>query len=335
MKRLHAPTQAQPDRHLVVGGRKRPKTFARRLSFASIVDTSALPTPPTSTSYEAKAKAVLMRMFLNDQLGCCVVAGRGHRIGVLTSNVGAPFIYTDAQILAEYERIGNYKPGHPETDQGCDMAQAADDGVTHGYADGTRDLAWLDIDLTNRLEVMRAIYLFEHNDLGLELPDAWVNPFPTDGGVWDVAGEGNPENGHCVQAIDYTDKGVIVSTWGIKVLITWAALAKYGARSAYGEGIVHLSPDEIEAASGRAPNAFDWRALVGYFNGMGGHAPLPLPPPPAPSPDPTPAPAGGGVTLAQAEAWVRAGLAKAPKGIITAAVAGKLAIEGLAERWPK
>lgn len=334
MKRLFAPHLG---RHVVVGGRKRPKTFARRAMLAAFLDASALPTPPASTSYETKAASVLRRMFLNDQLGDCVCAGRAHRVGLLTSNAGHPFEYTDAQVLAEYERIGGYIPGKPETDQGCDMSQAADDGVTHGYADGKHDLAWIDIDATNKLEVMRSVFLFEHGDLGMELPDAWVNPFPSAGTVWDVAGEPNPENGHCVQIIDYTPRGVIVSTWGLEVLVTWEALAKYGARSAYGEIIVHLSPDEIEAASGRAPNAFDWQALVGYFNGMGGHAPLPLPPPPPPepTPTPTPAPTPAGVTLTQAEAWVRAGLAKAPRGVITAAVASKLAIEGLAERWPK
>lgn len=344
MKKIFAP---HLNHHVVLGGRKRPKSYARRPLFSLLTRDAgvALPTPPDSTSYHNPALAILRRMFLNDTRGDCVIAGRGHRIGVLTSNTGKPFAYTDAQILAEYERIGGFDPNNPDaTDQGCSMSEAADDGVTHGYADGSKDLAWVDVDATSKLDVMRMVYLFEHGDLGIELPDEWINPFPQEGTVWDVAGPGNPENGHCVQIVDYNSTGVVISTWGILVTMTWAALAKYGSREAYGELIAHLSPDEMVAASQKAPNALDWHTLVTYFNGMGGKAPIPpAPPAPAPQPAPTPAPAPPTpgptpvfvVTLADAERWAKAGIAKAPKGIVTAALAEKLALEGLAAHWPK
>ncbi len=252
----------------------------------------------------------LRQMFLNDQLGDCVCAGRAHRIGVLTANAGAPFVYTDAQVLGEYERIGNYKPGHPETDQGCDMSVAADDGVAHGYADGSKDAGWVDVDADNQAEVMQAIYLFEDGDLGMELPDAWLASMPTGNDfTWDVAGDPNPENGHCIQIVDYGPKGVRISTWGLVGTLTWAALAKYGRKSAYGELIIHVSPDQITKATQRAPNGFDYATLVTYFNSLGGHAVVP--PPPAPLPPPTP-PAPSSFTPAIAAQIAKRALDKAP-----------------------
>ena len=312
MKLIHAP---HLDRYVVLGGRRRPTSYARRLRLPTLLGTD-IPPPPAMTSYETAAMTALRRMFVNDTLGDCVIAGRGHRIGILTANAGSPFVYTDAQILTEYERIGSYNPSDPSTDQGCDMSTAADDGVSKGYADGSKDAGWIDVDATNRMQVMQAIELFEDGDIGFELPAAWVDSMPSaDDFVWDVAGDPVPDYGHCVQIVDYDDtRGVRISTWGLLGWLTWPALAKYGARAAFGELIIHVNSDQIIKATQKAPNGFDWAKLVTFFDEMGGKVPMPAPAPtpapphPAPTPVP-PAPAPTVVTLAQAQAWAAAGLA--------------------------
>jgi hypothetical protein len=255
---------------------------------------------PPSTNRRAKADVALRRMFLNDRLGDCVIAGRAHRIGELTGDAtGKAFVYTDAQILREYERIGGYNPNDSNTDQGCDMAVAANDGVTHGYADGSKDAGWIAIDPTNQHEVMAALYLFEVGDLGVCLPDAWISPFPSgDGFVWDVAGDPDPNNGHDYQLIDYDTTGVFVGTWGLEGKQTWAALAKYGATAAGGMLIIHLNVDQVVAASHRSPDGVMWDDLIAAFNAMGGNVPVPTPTPVPVPPAPTPTPPGPAPTPA-------------------------------------
>lgn len=330
MKLVHAPHLNQS---IVVGGRKRPVSYNRRKRLCTVLRAS-LPSPPASTNYETPAMTALRQMYLNDKLGCCVCAGRGHRIGVLTANSLVPFVYSDAQILTEYERIGKYNPADPSTDQGCDMATAADDGVSHGYADGSKDLGWVDVDATNKTEVMQAIDLFEDGDIGFELPDAWLQSMPSGNDfVWDVAGDPNPENGHCVQIVDYdTVKGVRISTWGLLGWLTWPALAKYGAKSAYGEVIIHINPDQMIKASQKAPNGVAWTELISDFDSMGGHVTAPTPAPVTP---PAPVPSLG-VTQAQAEAAVDAALSKSTP-VMTRAMAKKAANSGLSTivTWSK
>jgi hypothetical protein len=45
----------------------------------------------------------LSQMYENDQLGDCVIAGCGNVEGVITANAGDQVVYTDEQIITEYE----------------------------------------------------------------------------------------------------------------------------------------------------------------------------------------------------------------------------------------
>jgi hypothetical protein len=124
---------------------------------------------------------------------------------------------------------------------------------------------WANVDATNETEVKQMVYLFEGGMFGLELPDAWIKPFPSANGfVWDVAGPPNPANGHCVIACGYNDQGVHIDSWGLFGTMTWAAVAKYA--STLGEGELHavFSMDAIDAATQKAPNGFDASALLAY-----------------------------------------------------------------------
>jgi hypothetical protein len=314
VKHIYAPHLG---REIALGGRLIPTIQPHGLRFEHLIRDGA-PTPPTSTSFSQYAKASISNIELNDQLGCCVISGRAHRIGLLTgaATAGKPFVYSSQQIITEYERVGGFDPNNPEaTDNGCDMTVAANDGVQNGYADGSKDAGWVFVDASKKSQVMLAFWLVENGDLGLALPDDWISPFPSANGfVWDVAGDPDYSNGHCVEIIDYdANHGVLIATWGLTGWITWAALAKYAVTSGGGELIAHVNHDQLAKAAQKAPNGIDWSTIITFFDqSLGGSvaippAPTPTPPPPLP---PIPAPPAKGVTLAQAQQWAAAGLAE-------------------------
>jgi len=338
---VHAP---HLNRNIVLGGRKRPKHPAHAVKLRNILRTAI--DLPATTNRRAKADKSLREMFLNDTLGDCVIAGRGHRIGELTGfSTGSPFVYSKDQILTEYERIGGYDPKDPSTDQGCDMTVAANDGVQVGYADGSKDVGWVSINAADKNEVMTAIYLFEVGDLGTSLPDAWISPFPSaDGFKWDVAGKPNDENGHCYQIVDYDTDGVWIDTWGLYGKQTWKALAKYNIDSAGGEFLVHLNQDQLVAAIQKSPDGVAWGDLIAAFNAMGGNVqpivnppappappgPTPVPAPPAPSPEPS----SSGPTLSDALGYLDREF-KHARRVMNKDVALKTAQNALAKHWPQ
>jgi len=313
-------------------GRKRPIAVGPRMKLRNYLRAN-LPTPPTSADYSAAAKVPLANIYENDTLGDCVIAGGYHITGVETGNAtGKAFEATSAQIIADYSAIGGYKPGDPSTDQGCDENTALDYWQNHGFADGTKILGSLVVDASNWNEVQAAMYLFENLVICMELPDAYVDPFPSGSGfTWDVAGAPVPDNGHSICGVAYGPAGVTVCTWAMLGLLTKAALAKYAVTSAGGSLNVILTPDQIAKAAVKAPNGVAWADLIADFDSLGGHVPSPAP---APTPVPPP-PVAGGVSLAQAEAAVKQVVGSGPV-IISRTAAVTAATKALAslKGWP-
>jgi hypothetical protein len=211
-------------------------------------------------------------MFLNDQLGDCTAAGAFHVAGMLSANAGTPIGFTDDQVQAFYRATTGYDPSDPSTDQGADEQTVLSYWQQHGLlADGSHRInGWAHINSANRQQAMTAVWLFENLYFGVELPDAWVNPMPSvPGFVWDVAGEPNPDNGHCFIATGYSDAGVRICTWGMTGLMTWAAVAKYASVAASGELYAVFGRDAISTATGRAPNGFDATQLSADLQAIG------------------------------------------------------------------
>lgn len=287
-----------------LGGRTRP-THRVRLHLRDYLRHAALPAPPSAADYSSLAASALAQVYLNDQLGDCVIAGLMHLQGVWTGNAngGAPFIATPDQVVAAYGAIGGYKPGDGSTDQGCDEVTALNYAQQTGVGDGAKFAGWCAVDGANPDEIKQAVSLFEGGLMfGVALPDAWINPFPSASGfVWDVAGAPDPNNGHCIVGVGYTSQGVLVSTWGLLGIVTWAAVAKYATQSGGGELYVALSPDQVANGANKAPNGFAWTELVSDFQALAGQQPAPAPStPPAPAPNVS-------LTLEQATAALAAG----------------------------
>ncbi len=248
---------------LHLGGRTRPKHRPRLMLRDYLKDSETLPCGPTQVDYSPPAADALTLIYLNDRLGDCVIAGSAHLRGVTSSNAGAACVtFQDADIVTLYGAIGGYVDGDPSTDNGCDEGTALAYLAATGYPDGVKLAGSAGVDATNQEEVESALWLFENLVFGIELPDEWVASMPSASGfVWDLAGDPNPENGHCVVGVGYTTQGVIISTWGMLGLITWGAVAKYAAPAAGGELHVALSPDAINRATSKAPTGFDFGTL--------------------------------------------------------------------------
>lgn len=311
-------------------GRKRPVALGPHFKLRNYL-MQGLPAPPSSFDWSPAALPSLRNIYLNDSLGDCVIAEGYHAEGVATGNAGSVFVATQDQITADYSAIGEYVPGDPSTDQGCDEVTALNWWCSHGFANGTKLLGWLTVDATNVVEIQTCIWLFEELDLCAGLPDAFVNPFPSgDGFVWsDTTPDMN--NGHSFGGFGYDTTGVKIDSWALFGTITYASIAAICSQSAGGGLYIRLTPDMLAKGQAKAPNGVDWSTLISDFDSMGGNVPVPTPaPPPTPPPMPTP---GSPVTLAQAQAWANAGLAAAHP-LLMRSQAESIVKASLAKNWP-
>ena len=282
-----------------LGGRIIPRIPHTTLKMSHVMRALLVPPPPAELDLTSTSLAAQRNIDFNDTEGDCVIAGRAHRIALITGAAGALFTYSLDQVQKEYSRVGGYVVGDPSTDQGCDMTAAANDAVQTGYADGSKDVGFVTVDGANQNEVMAAFDVLENGDLGLALPAAWIAPFPDkDGVVWDVAGDPCPENGHCVQIVGYSaTRGVLINSWGLFLWITWKALAKYAIGSGGGELIVHANAGQIAKATQKSPEGYDWATVLSFFGTtLGGSA--------VNTSAPTIIPTSGGLSLAGAQAAV-------------------------------
>ena len=258
-------------------GRRKPITRAPRLSIKNYLGKS-LPNPPPLWNWGRAAISSLSQMFLNDTEGDCVIAELCHATGVLTGNSGRTiFIPTSAQVNALYSAIGGYDPSQTQpdgtnpTDNGCDIQTALNyQGINGLLPDGSHKIqGYLAINPNDITEIQLAAFLFENLDFGIELPDPWITPFPSNSNfIWDVAGPSDPSNGHSFLGYAYNKLGVSISTWALEGLITYAAIAYYCSVANQGELYTVISQDSLVRATSRAPNGFDWTQLLADFQAI-------------------------------------------------------------------
>lgn len=256
-------------------GRRRPDPTARKLAFSRYAKPELIPAPPTLEHWAIRAGdwAQIGNIYGNDTLEDCTAAGAGHALAIWRGAAKNPNVRlpTLADVIAFYSQTTGYIPGDPATDQGGDEITVLNSWKNKGFfSDGTGKIsAWVTVDATNETEIKQAIWLSESLYFGVELPDAWVNPAPSKAGfVWDVAGRPDPNNGHAFVASGYNPGGVAIDTWGMIGTITWPAVAKYASAKSNGELYCMFSEDAINAASAKAPNGFQFDALLADMNSL-------------------------------------------------------------------
>ena len=147
---------------------------------------------PAKQDWPAAGKIGYWGMMLNDQLGDCVIASKGHLVILFTTLTGAHknVILPDSVILAGYEAVGGYVPGKPNTDQGCNMLTAAQYYQSVGFG-GHKITAYASVDYMNAPLLQAGVNLFGGVDLGVALP-VTVQDQTGPGKVWDVPAGGAP-----------------------------------------------------------------------------------------------------------------------------------------------
>ena len=80
--------------------------------------------------------------------------------------------------------------------------------------------------------------------------------------MWDIAGPGRDDLGHCTAWFDYDAVGVIANSCGLFGRITWDAIEHYWAKSAGGEIYAVFSHDWLNQATQTAPNGLNAAQLV-------------------------------------------------------------------------
>jgi len=312
-----------------VGGRKRP-TQTRESHPHLFRGLHALTLPPAPDfDNMVAAQAALSDILGNDLLGDCTAAGAAHIIESATADAGAPVVLSRDQTVGFYSLSTGYNPADPSTDQGGDEITVCQTWRDKGFdGKGAHAIAgwaaFTDAQLADPAFVKSVAWLFPLY-FGIELATSWTNV--SDGGTWDVGEAPNPNDGHCVVGLAGNSKGIVVDTWGMRVTITYAAIAQFCASAAGGNLFAILTPELIDKAKGKAPNGFDYAQLLADFEEMGGNAP-PAPPPPPPAP-------GSPATLANAQAAVAAAIGagdalQTRQQAIDAANAGLSALTG----WP-
>jgi hypothetical protein len=236
-------------------GRRRPLARGPRLSLKNYL-MKGLPTPPPTLSYSVNPP-IMSDVLGNDANGCCTISGAFHIDGALLGNANTPVppeLNAKAAVDLYYKLTGG-------PDSGLDEQTVLNYWAQNGLLpDGSHKIvAWAVVDGSNIEEIQTALWLFENLYFGIELPDAWINPFPSGSGfTWDVAGPADQENGHCFMSPPvYDATGPEIDTWGYTGKITYPAIKAYTSPAAEGELYTVLSDDSINLATLKAPNGLN------------------------------------------------------------------------------
>jgi len=255
-------------------GRNRP-TPAQRVGhrmFSKYTTAVSLPPVPADFDYSSLASAALANVLANNSLGDCTAAGAGHLIDVWTAGGGAPVAITPAQAIAFYSLSTGYVPGNPSTDQGGDEVTVLQTWQAKGYdGNGGHPIAgFVQVDPSNESELRAACFYFGGLYFGLELPNSYTNPFPSNNGViWDT-GTPNPNQGHCIVGIGANDEGVVVDSWGLLGILTYGAIAELCSEANGGMVFAVISKDWVSQMTGETPNGLTWAQLAVDFPALTG-----------------------------------------------------------------
>lgn len=240
------------------------------------------PAPPASADWVSQIKTWPMSM--NDQIGDCTAAGAGH-IAQLVNWYGrgqdAPV--SDTDILAMYEAISGYRPGHPNTDVGATLQDALGYWRTTGVG-GNTIAAFAQLDPRNLDLVRDCINLFGAVYTGLNVPKSAMDQTNA-GQPWAIVPGSPILGGHCVPLAAYDQNSFTAVTWGQTQVVELAFYERY-----FDEVWVAIDLDWA-AATGYSPQHLNTDTLNADFQALTGQpGPFPVQPAPQPTPQPTPTP---------------------------------------------
>lgn len=166
-----------------------------------------------------------LRMFLNDQLGDCVMAGRAHQtMRFEFKEKGAVPNITDDEVETEYMRETG------GVDSGLVVSRSLQQWRRRGWTAGGKLYkikSYARLDLYNRSQLMAAMYADLGMGIGFSVPQSAMDQFNA-GLPWDVVqDDGGSLGGHYVFCVGYDADGITCMTWGQRQKMTWPFFDKY------------------------------------------------------------------------------------------------------------
>lgn len=229
---------------------------AVKLKFGTFADRPALPKPPARFGHERIGRA--WGMLANDEHSCCVLSGAAHEHMVWTHEGGETAAFDDAGVLSDYAAVAGFDPARPDTDQGTDMAAAAEYRRTDGIRDaaGARHKieAYTALDPGAPEDLAVATWMMGTAGVGLRLPDRAMDDFDR-GRVWEDTSQ-PPGDGHYVPIIGRNSAGnFLIVTWGRFHAMSPEFYSRY-----CDEAICYVSREMLRDKA--TPEGFDIQALM-------------------------------------------------------------------------
>jgi hypothetical protein len=266
-------------------GRKPPKN-APSLKLASFL-TGIIPNHPSSEDYLSRLQN--WQMLGNDQYGDCVAVTWANMRRLVTAVLSTENYPAMDQVTALYK---TQNPNFPTQDDGMDIQTCLEYLHNTGGPDGTKVVAFAQVDLSNLEEVRAALAIFGCLWIGINVQQANMTQF-YQGQPWDYVSGSPKDGGHSVIGGGYTGQAsndVRFITWAQETGFTdifWNKQVEEVWAVVWPE---QLGSVEFQQGIDLNKLAADYKALTGNDLNV---TPAPQPPPPAPSPFPTPNPTPG------------------------------------------
>ena len=234
---------------------RRPAKRDPRLFLLAEYLASPLPLPPAAKDWSEAVDN--WGQMLNDRMGDCAIAGRGHQHQLRTALAGHEETPTDALIEADYVAVTGmegaaYDPQTGANDNGCVL-----EDVLSYYRKKAEIGAYAFVRPRSLDHLRFTIDAFESAYVGVDLPITAQHQQ-----VWDVVDPGlqgdssvGSWGGHCIVLSGYDESGFTCVTWGQTKRLTTAWWLAYGV-----EAYAVLSPEMIDGA-GNVPSGFNMDAL--------------------------------------------------------------------------
>lgn len=155
-------------------------------------------------------------MWKNDTIGDCAFASRAAIVSTWTKNAQADMVLTDEHVVQDYAQCTGYNVETGTHDNGTVLLDALNMWRQEGYnrAGQTRDYltAYGSLDHRDHDVVRRCIYVMGGVYVGITVPQYLMTE--TGDWVYDDAANWTIIGGHCIAALGYDEKGLIIFTWG-------------------------------------------------------------------------------------------------------------------------
>ena len=212
-------------------GKLPPKLDKRTIRFKDILKVKKLPAIPEEYDIDRMLDVSDPNMYLNDELGDCVIAARAHMTLRFEKFEQAELIpISDDEVKTEYFK----ETGGP--DSGLVMLDSLNHWRKDGWTAGGKTYnihAYASVDWKNHDQVKQGIFLLSGVYFGMQVPQSAVDQFKA-GKIWEVvANDGGIQGGHAVytmayvKILAYNQVGPVIETWGKRVQATWEFWDRY------------------------------------------------------------------------------------------------------------